>query len=63
MTDNGTDVYHTEYCNLRTGIKLFYATVEYFPATNEVRINTVLDSGVPATNTISFTFVSQVTKK
>ena len=63
MTDNGTDVYHTEYGNLRTGIKLFDATVEYVPATNEVRINTVLDSGVPATNTISFTFVSQVTKK
>ena len=43
MTDNGTDVYHTEYGNLRTGIKLFDATVEYVPATNEVRINTVLD--------------------
>ena len=63
ITDNGTDVYHTEYGNLRTGIKLFDATVEYVPATNEVRINTVLDSGVPATNTVTFTFVSQVTKK
>ena len=63
MTDDGTDVYHTEYGNLRTGIKLFDATVEYVPATNEVRINTVLDSGVPNTNTVSFTFVSQVTKK
>ena len=34
MTDDGTDVYHTEYGNLRTGIKLFDATVEYVPATN-----------------------------
>ena len=42
---------------------LFDATVEYVPATNEVRINTILDSGVPNTNTVSFTFVSQVTKK
>ena len=63
MTDDGTDVYHTEYGNLRTGIKLFDATVEYVPATNEVRINTVLSADVPDTNTVTFTFVSHVTKK
>ena len=63
MTDDGSDVYHTEYGNLRTGGKLFDATVEYVPATNEVRINTILSSDVPNTNTITFTFVSQVTKK
>ena len=63
ITDDGINAYHTEYGNLRTGIKLFDATVEYVTATNEIRINTVLSSEVSATNTVTFTFVSHVTKK
>ena len=63
MTDDGTDVYHTEYGNLRTGVKLFDADVEYVPATSEVRINVTLGTDVPDTNTINFTYVSHITKK
>lgn len=63
ITDNGTNAYHTQYGNIRTGGKLFDATVEYVSATNEVRINTVLGTDVPNTNTVTFTFVSHVTKK
>jgi len=63
ITDNGADAYHTEYGNIRTGVKLFDATVEFVPATGEARINVVLGADVGDTNTVNFTFVSYVTKR
>ena len=60
VIDNGSDVFHTEYGNVRTGTQLIIPTFEY-TATNEVKINVELGPINP-TESVNITFVSNVTK-
>ena len=62
VTDDGTDVFHTEYGNLRTDYQLIVPTFE-FTAGNEARLNILLGANVPATNSVKITFSSTITKK
>lgn len=62
VIDNGSDVYHTEYGNVRTGDQLIIPTFEITPQ-NEVRINVAIGANVSPTETVNITFVSQITKK
>ena len=62
VTDDGTDVFHTEYGNLRTDYQLIVPSFE-FTAGNEARLNIVLGANVPATNSVKITFSSTITKK
>jgi len=62
IIDNGTDVFHTEYGNSRTGVQLIIPTFEVTPQ-NEVRLNIELGANVNPTETVNITFVSNVTKK
>ena len=62
VTDDGTDVFHTEYGNLRTDYQLIVPTFE-FTATSEARLNITLGANVPATNSVKITFSSTITKK
>ncbi len=61
VTDDGTDVFHTEYGNLRTGYQLIVPEFE-FTSGNEARLNITLGADVPATNTVLITFSSTITK-
>ena len=62
IIDNGTDVYHTEYGNLRTGGKIFVPTFSITPQ-NEIKITIVLDSSVGNTHSVNITIISNITKK
>ena len=62
VTNNTTDVYHTEYGNLRTGVQLIIPTFEITPQ-NEVRINFELGADVAPTETVNITVSSTITKK
>ena len=62
VTDDGTDVFHTEYGNLRTDYQLIIPSFE-FTAGNEARLNILLGANVPATNSVKITFSSTITKK
>ena len=62
ITDNTTDVFHTEYGNIRTGTQLIVPTFEVTGA-NEVRLNLAIGSNVAATETVNITVTSTITKK
>ncbi len=62
VTDDGSNILHTEYGNLRTDYQIVVPTFEY-TATNEARLNITLGANVPATNTVKITFSSTITKK
>ncbi len=62
IVDDGTDVYATEYGNVRTGTQLIIATFEV-TASNNIRLNIELGSGVAPTNNVNITFSSNVIKK
>lgn len=62
ILDDGTDVFHTQYGNIRTGAQLIIPTFEVTGAGN-VRINITLGSGVNPTEAVNITVVSNVTKK
>jgi hypothetical protein len=62
VIDNGVDVYHSEYGNLRTGNQLVIPTFEITPQ-NEVRINIELGADVAPTESVIITFVSNITKR
>ena len=62
IVDDGTDIYHTEYGNIRTGSKLIVPTFEVTP-NSEARINVSLSSDVANTQTVNITFHSNITKK
>ena len=62
VTDDGSNIFHTEYGNLRTNYQIVVPTFEY-TATNEARLNITLGANVPATNTVKITFSSTITKK
>jgi len=62
ILDNGTDVYHTEYGNVRTGINLIIPTFELTTG-GLARINIEIGADVNPTETVNVTFASNVTKK
>ncbi|QPB08256.1 virion structural protein [Synechococcus phage S-H9-1] len=62
VTDDGTDVFHTEYGNARTGVQLVIPTFEVTGA-NEVRLNFAVGATVGATETVNITVTSTITKK
>ena len=62
ILDDGTDVFHTEYGNIRTGVQLVVPTFEV-TGTNVVRLNIGLGANVGSTEAVNITVVSNVTKK
>jgi len=62
IIDNGTDVFHTEYGNSRTGQQLIIPTFEV-TGDNKVRINLELGAGIGVTQSVNITLTSQITKK
>ena len=62
IIDNGTDVFHTEYGNSRTGQQLIIPTFEV-TGDNKVRINLELGAGIGTTQSVNITLSSQVIKK
>jgi len=62
MTDDGTDIFYTEYGNLRTGTQLFTTTFE-LSGTGVVSINIDLTDGVNTSEAVNITVVSNITKK
>ena len=61
IIDNNTDVFHTEYGNIRTGDQLIDVSFE-LTGTNFVRLNFTIGSTVPNGNNVVVTIVSNVTK-
>ena len=53
-----SNIFHTEYGNLRTDYQLIVPSFEY-TATNEARLNITLGANVPATNSVKITFHQQ----
>ena len=62
VIDDGTDVFHTEYGNSRTGTQLIIPTFEV-TGSNVVRINIELGANIAPTSTVNITVVSNITKK
>jgi hypothetical protein len=62
ILDDGTDVFHTEYGNIRTGTQLIVPTFEVTGA-NIVRLNISLGANINSTESVNITVVSNVTKK
>ena len=62
VIDNGTDVFHTEYGNVRTGQQLVIPTFEV-TGDNKVKINFELGAGIGSTQSVNITLTSQITKK
>ena len=62
VIDNGTDVFHTEYGNVRTGQQLIIPTFEV-TGDNKAKINFELGAGIGSTQSINITITSQITKK
>ena len=62
VIDNGTDVFHTEYGNVRTGQQLIIPTFEV-TGDNKVKINFELGAGIGSTQSVNITLTSQITKK
>ena len=62
VIDDGTDIFHTQYGNVRTGVELVTPTFE-LTSSGFCRVNFVIGDNVPSTNTIIVTVVSNITKK
>tara|TARA_B100000700_G_scaffold327634_1_gene442767 strand:+ start:2882 stop:8272 length:5391 start_codon:yes stop_codon:yes gene_type:complete len=62
IIDNGTDIFHTEYGNVRTGQQLVVPTFER-TAGNLARINFELGANLLTGHQIEITIVSTITKK
>ena len=62
VTDDGANIFHSEYGNLRTGYQVIIPTFEY-TAGNEARLNITLGADVPDTNQVKITVSSTITKK
>lgn len=62
VIDDGTDIFHTQYGNIRTDIELVTPTFER-TGSGFARINFGIGSGVTAGENVVITIVSNVTKK
>ena len=61
IIDDGSDVFHTEYGKVRTGVALIDPTIT-FSANAEAQLNIALTSDVTNTQNVTVTIVSNVTK-
>ena len=61
VTDDGSNIFHTEYGNLRTGGQLVVPTFEYTSG-NLARLNITLGANVSNTHTVKITISSTITK-
>ena len=57
VVDNGSDVFHTEYGNVRTGTQLIIPN--YTPVTNEVKINVESGTNQPNRKCQDYHFVNE----
>ena len=62
VIDNGTDIFHTEYGNVRTGEQLIVPTFEK-TASGFARVNFNIGSSVTAGHNVVVTIVSNINKK
>ena len=62
VIDNGTDIFHTEYGNVRTGEQLIVPTFEK-TASGFARVNFDIGSSVTAGHNVVVTIVSNINKK
>ena len=62
VIDDGADVFHTEYGNIRTGTQLIDPTFE-FTANNEARLNIAIGASVAPTESVNVTVTTHITKK
>ncbi len=62
LLDDGTDVWHTEYGNVRTGAQLIVPTFD-LSGTNDIRITITLGDAVGVTQTVKVTITNNITKK
>ena len=62
VIDDGTDIFHTQYGNIRTDIELVTPTFER-TASGYARVNFAIGSGVTAGHNVVITIVSNITKK
>ena len=62
VIDNGTDIFHTEYGNVRTGEQLIVPTFEK-RASGFARVNFDIGSSVTAGHNVVVTIVSNINKK
>lgn len=62
VIDDGTDIFHTQYGNVRTDIELVTPTFER-TGSGFARVNFAIGSGVTAGENVVITIVSNVTKK
>ncbi len=62
LLDDGTDVWHTEYGNVRTGAQLIVPTFD-ISGTNDIRITITLGDAVGVTQTVKVTITNNITKK
>ncbi len=61
VTDDGSNIFHTEYGNLRTDYQIVVPTFEYTSG-NLARLNITLGANVPSTHTVKITVSSTITK-
>ena len=62
IMDDGTDIFHTTYGNIRTGIQVIVPTFEV-TGTGVARLNIELGADVNTADTVNIVIVSNVTKK
>lgn len=62
VIDKGTDIFHTEFGNIKTGAELI-STVFDFNANNNVRVTFTLSSALATGNNIQVTVVSNIIKR
>lgn len=61
IIDDGVDVFHTEYGNIRSGVKLFESTIE-LTVNNTVRLTVDLNPSITVGDIVTVKIVSQITK-
>lgn len=62
IIDKGTDIFHTEFGNIKTGAELISAVFD-FNANNNVRVTFTLSSALATGNNIQVTVVSNIIKR
>ena len=62
VTDNGTDVYFTDYGNVKTGAELISTVFDIDPL-NNVRITFTLNTGLTVGDNVTVTLINTVTKR
>jgi hypothetical protein len=62
VIDNGSDIFFTDFGNVKTGAELISSTFD-FNANNNVRVTFTLDNAIVSGNTIEVTVISNIIKR